>query len=87
MFQIYQCASEIQPDDGGEQVRIERRNDKSVQLYPMEFFVGGGEEQEPARALRVTDRNRNIWIKNGNQFRPGDDKEDGNKCNKPPRQL
>ena len=77
MFQIHKRASEVQPDDGGKKMRIERRDDQPVQLYPVEFFVSGGEKQEPARALRITDRNRNIRVKNGNQFWPGDDEKDG----------
>ena len=87
MFQINKRASEVQPDDGGEKMRIERRDDESVQLHPVKFFVSGGEKQEPARALRITDRNRDIRVKDGNQFRPGDDEEDRNKRNKAPRQL
>ena len=87
MFQIHKRASEVQPDDGGKKMRIERRDDEPVQLYPMEFFVSGGEKQEPARALRITDRNRNVRVKDGNQFRPSNDEEDRDKRNKAPRQL
>ena len=87
MFQIHKRASEVQPDDGGKKMRIERRDDQPVQLYPVEFFVSGGEKQEPARSLRITDRNRDIRVKNGNQFRPGDDKENRDKRDGAPRQL
>ncbi len=87
MFQIHKRASEVQPDDGGKKMRIERRNDESVQLYPVKFFISGGEKQEPARSLRVTDRNRNVRVKNGNQFRPGDDEENRDKRDGAPRQL
>ncbi len=87
MFQIHKRASEVQSDDGGKQMRIERRDDQPVQLYPVKFFVSGGEKQEPARALRITDRNRNVRVKDGNQFRPGNDEKDRNKRNKAPRQL
>ena len=87
MFQIHERASEVQPDDGGKEMRIEGRDNETVQLYPVKFFVSGGKKQEPARALRITDRNRNVRVKNGNQFRPGDDEEDRNERNKAPRQL
>ena len=87
MFQIHKRASEVQPDDGGKKMRVERRNDQPVQLYPVEFFVSGGEKQEPARSLRVTDRNRNVRVKDGNQFRPGDDEKDRDKRNSAPCQL
>ena len=87
MFQIHKRASEVKPDDGGEQMRIERRDNETVQLYPVELFVSGGEKQEPARTLRITDRNRNVRVKDGNQFRPGNDEEDCDKRDKAPRQL
>ena len=87
MFQIHKRASEVQPDDGGKQVRIERRDDEPVQLHPVKFFVSRGEKQEPARTLRVANRNRDVRVKDGNQFRPGDDEKDRDKRNKAPRQL
>lgn len=87
MFQIHKRASEVQPDDGGKEMRVERRDDQSVQLYPVKFFVSGGEKQETTRSLRVTDRNRNVRVKDGNQFRPGDDEKDRNERDKAPRQL
>lgn len=72
----YEGATEIEADDGGKEVGIERGDNDTGQLDPVNFADSGGEEEEAFGEFWVADVDGDFWSQDGDEFGEGDDKED-----------
>lgn len=80
-------SSEIEADNGGKKVGIQRSDDDAWDLDPLNFGDGGCEEEEAGREFWVADEDRDGWRDESDDFGEGNDEEDTCQSDEPTSPL
>lgn len=80
-------ATEVEADDGGEEVSVERCDDETFEVDPGDFGSASSEEEEAFTNFWVADMDGEFWECDGHDFGECDDEEDCDEGDEAPGPL